>query len=314
VANYVKATNFATKDTLASGNPAKIVKGTEIDTEFNAIASAIASKPDADSPTLTGTPLAPTASTATNNTQIATTAYVVNRIANDTVSALALKANLASPTFTGTPAAPTAALGTNTTQLSTTAFVKAEVDVVKAITITAGTGLTGGGNLSANRTISILSGGVGTTQLADASVTTDKLVNQSVTAAKIANATITGSKIANYTINAVNLNSVGEVGNPPISSARAWVNFNGPGVVGIRAGNNISSISDNGVGDYTVNFYYSMPEANYAVFISSDGTRTNSQLKGGGATYSTSAVQIITTDSSTTSGSDRDFVSVAVFR
>lgn len=124
MANYVKATNFAVKDSLASGNPAKIVKGTEIDVEFNAIASAVASKVDADSPTFTGTPLAPTASTATNNTQVATTAYVVNRIAQD----IAGKANIASPTFTGTPAAPTAAPGTNTTQLATTAFVKSSVD------------------------------------------------------------------------------------------------------------------------------------------------------------------------------------------
>jgi len=120
VADYIKSTNFAVKDTLTTGNPAKIVKGTEIDTEFNAIASAIASKLDANSPTLTGTPLAPTASTATNNTQIATTAYVVNRITQD----IAGKANIASPTFTGTPAAPTAASGTNTTQLATTAFVQ----------------------------------------------------------------------------------------------------------------------------------------------------------------------------------------------
>jgi hypothetical protein len=120
LANYVKATNFAVKDSLASGNPAKIVKGTEIDVEFNAIAAAIASKLEGDSPTLTGTPLAPTATTATNNTQIATTAYVVNRIAQD----IAGKANIASPTFTGTPAAPTAAGGTNTTQIATTAFVQ----------------------------------------------------------------------------------------------------------------------------------------------------------------------------------------------
>lgn len=120
MANYVKATNFAVKDSLASGNPAKIVKGTEIDVEFNAIASAIASKLEGDSPTLTGTPLAPTATTATNNTQIATTAYVVNRIAQD----IAGKASIASPTFTGTPAAPTAASGTNTTQIATTAFVQ----------------------------------------------------------------------------------------------------------------------------------------------------------------------------------------------
>jgi hypothetical protein len=48
MAEYVKSTNFATKDNLTSGNPAKIVKGTEIDTEFNNIATAIATKQDYD--------------------------------------------------------------------------------------------------------------------------------------------------------------------------------------------------------------------------------------------------------------------------
>lgn len=82
MSNYTKATNFAAKDALPSGNPSKIIKGTEIDTEFNAIASAISSKADTNSPTFTGTPLAPTQSTATtSNTQIATTAFVQAAIA-----------------------------------------------------------------------------------------------------------------------------------------------------------------------------------------------------------------------------------------
>ena len=76
MANYVKGTNFATKDTLPTGNPGKIVKGTEIDDEFNAIASAISSKADTASPSFTGTPAAPTAASGTNTTQIATTAFV----------------------------------------------------------------------------------------------------------------------------------------------------------------------------------------------------------------------------------------------
>lgn len=54
MSNYTKSTNFATKDSLASGNPAKIVKGTEINTEFDNIASAITSKADASGATLTG--------------------------------------------------------------------------------------------------------------------------------------------------------------------------------------------------------------------------------------------------------------------
>lgn len=55
MSNYVKSTDFAIKDSLASGNPAKLVKGTEIDTEFNNIASAISSKADANNAALTGT-------------------------------------------------------------------------------------------------------------------------------------------------------------------------------------------------------------------------------------------------------------------
>jgi hypothetical protein len=76
VANYTKATDFASKDALLSGNPAKIIKGTEIDTEYNAIAVAISTKADLVSPTFTGTPAAPTASPGTNTTQVATTAFV----------------------------------------------------------------------------------------------------------------------------------------------------------------------------------------------------------------------------------------------
>lgn len=55
MSNYVKSTNFAIKDGLVTGNPAKIIKGTEIDTEFNSIASAITSKADANNAALTGT-------------------------------------------------------------------------------------------------------------------------------------------------------------------------------------------------------------------------------------------------------------------
>ena len=46
MSNYTKSTNFATKDALPSGDPLKIVKGTEIDTEFNNIATAVATKAD----------------------------------------------------------------------------------------------------------------------------------------------------------------------------------------------------------------------------------------------------------------------------
>ena len=78
MSNYIKATNFTAKDSLPSGNSGKIIKGTEIDVEYTAIATAITSKADTNSPTFTGTPLAPTATSGTSNTQIATTAFVAN--------------------------------------------------------------------------------------------------------------------------------------------------------------------------------------------------------------------------------------------
>jgi Tfp pilus assembly major pilin PilA len=80
MSNYTKATNFATKDTLPTGDSNKIVKGTEIDNEFNSLAGAISSKADIASPTFTGTPAAPTATAGSNTTQIANTAYVKSEI------------------------------------------------------------------------------------------------------------------------------------------------------------------------------------------------------------------------------------------
>jgi len=80
--DYTKATNFASKDSLSSGNSLKIVKGTEIDTEFNNIATAIATKADLAGPSFTGTPSLPTGTTAVtqsssdSSTKLATTAFV----------------------------------------------------------------------------------------------------------------------------------------------------------------------------------------------------------------------------------------------
>lgn len=77
MSNYTKSTNFAIKDSLVTTDPAKVIKGTDIDNEYNAISNAIASKADVNSPSLTGTPTAPTATAGTNSTQIATTAFAI---------------------------------------------------------------------------------------------------------------------------------------------------------------------------------------------------------------------------------------------
>ncbi|EOC3722506.1 tail fiber protein [Escherichia coli] len=110
-----------------------------------------------ESPSLTGTPSAPTAAQGTNSTQIANTAFVkaaITALINgapgtlDTLkeiaaainndpnfsttvnNALALKAPLASPALTGIPTAPTAAQGTNNTQIATTAYVRAAISAL----------------------------------------------------------------------------------------------------------------------------------------------------------------------------------------
>ena len=99
--------------------------GSDVEVALSVIATSsdLAAKAPLASPTLTGTPAAPTAAQGTNTTQIATTAFVNAEIAADT----ATKAPLAGPTFTGVPAAPTASVSTNTTQIATTAFVVAEI-------------------------------------------------------------------------------------------------------------------------------------------------------------------------------------------
>lgn len=80
MSDYSITTDFAAKDSLSTGDSNKIVKGTEITAELQAIRTAVNSKADTASPTLTGTPLAPTASSGTNTTQIATTAFVTTAL------------------------------------------------------------------------------------------------------------------------------------------------------------------------------------------------------------------------------------------
>ena len=101
---------------------------------------------------------------------------------------------------------------------------------------------------------------------------------------------------------------------------RAWVNFNGTGTPAIRASGNVSSITDNGTGDYTVNFTTTLVDANYSVSGTARyTTATNSMFlaigaSGGAGTYSTSAVQVRSVSFSGGSEYDCDIVSAAIFR
>jgi hypothetical protein len=97
-------------------------------------------------------------------------------------------------------------------------------------------------------------------------------------------------------------------------SAKAWVNFNGTGTVAIRASFNVSSITDNGTGDYTVNFTTAMPDADYAV----DGLIAASNTGFGSLTIKYNTTQTASTVTvrpvNNTTYYDSVFVNVAIFR
>ena len=89
MSNYLKVTNFAVKDGLTTGDPNKIVKGAEINFEFDAVQTAVNGKADLESPVFTGAPKAPTAPLGTETTQIASTLFVKQTIdANNEVGTL----------------------------------------------------------------------------------------------------------------------------------------------------------------------------------------------------------------------------------
>jgi hypothetical protein len=95
---------------------------------------------------------------------------------------------------------------------------------------------------------------------------------------------------------------------------RAWVNFNGTGTVAIRASFNVSSITDHGTGDYTVNMTTAMPDVNFGQVITA--LRTGSGNVYGAATYvvTTSSTRFSTRDATTFVLFDVENVNVAIFR
>ena len=119
--------------------------------------------------------------------------------------------------------------------------------------------------------------------------------------------------------------ALGNVGTAPVYAARAWVNFNGTGTVAIRASGNVSSITDNGTGDYTVNFTTAMPDDSYSV----TGTAMRNGASGGGNSgvsvapfgsttyanaFTSSTVRIQTIFDTSSVTTDPLAVSVAIFR
>ena len=105
----------------------------------------------------------------------------------------------------------------------------------------------------------------------------------------------------------------GQTGSAPFYSARAWVNFNGTGTVAIRASGNVTSITDNGTGDYTVNFTTAMPDANYSVQTSA-GAGSGIHISTPFTTTPAAGSQRVATTTTGGTAIDLAYVTVSVFR
>jgi len=132
---------------------------------------------------------------------------------------------------------------------------------------------------------------------------------QTLTNKSIDSAQLTGNVAAARITDALNAS-----GSAPVYACRAWVNFNGTGTVAIRASGNVSSITDNGTGNYTVNFTTAMPDANYsAEVVAGDAGDTTTVRLASTFTYNTSSLRFVLRNPSATAF-DVLFINVAIFR
>lgn len=168
--------------------------------------------------------------------------------------------------------------------------------------------------------------------MATSKITSDSIQDNAITSQNIQDNAISDSKLASTldltgkSISMTDLNlDAGYGSTAPVYGVRAWVNFDGTTNTGgnctIRASANVSSVADNGTGDYTVNFTSAMPDVNYCAVLStsSEGNgnwrvimqwnqsvaRTTSAIRMGssGTDYSQSPA-----------GTDFSYVDVAIFR
>ena len=145
--------------------------------------------------------------------------------------------------------------------------INTDLDSVDAIFTAAGTGTSVGLNVGSGKTLTV----AGTL-----TATGTQTFTGTTTASTITSASATALTLKSAGTNAVILDTSQNLqfnsGYGSVATAygcRAWVNFNGTGTVAIRGSGNVSSITDNGTGDYTVNFTNAMPDANYGIILGS---------------------------------------------
>jgi hypothetical protein len=172
-------------------------------------------------------------------------------------------APLASPALTGTPTSTTAAVDTNTTQIATTAYVIGQ-SYLKSATASSTYAPLASPTFTGTPAAPTASAGTSTTQLA----TTAFVTTADNLKANLASPAFTGTPTAPTATAGTNTTQIATTAFVtaaiPTNNIKAWVNFNGTGTVAIRASMNVTSITDNGVGNYTVNFTTALADANYA--------------------------------------------------
>lgn len=149
--------------------------------------------------------------------------------------------------------------------------------------------------------------GISAGGLPDGVITTDDIAADAVTSAKIASGAIVDADV----------NASAAIADSKLTgtTCKAWVNFNGTGTPAARASYNVSSITDHGTGDYTINFTTALVDANYAVTVATTATGAGGPvitINASAAVPTASAVRLLMGDTSAVK--DVAYNNVAIFR